>query len=92
MKNSTLWMAVSGGSAFGAFLIANYTEIFQGASELAAIIQLALNIFVFVVYSRSIDVSRGPKKLIAYIGTAFPIVMASWTIYNVIWPWLSALL
>ncbi|QQG50328.1 MAG: hypothetical protein HZB70_01995 [Candidatus Berkelbacteria bacterium] len=86
MKNSTFWMILSGSMGFAFFLIANFSHVFQGANQIAAVIQLAINVFVFVVYWRAYFHSNGLKKFIAFFGIVFPVVMASITIYRVLWP------
>lgn len=86
VKNSTFWMVLSGSMGFAFFLIANFSTLFAGANQIAAVIQLAINIFVFVVYTKAFIHSTGLKKFIAFWGIVFPVVMASITIYRVLWP------
>jgi hypothetical protein len=85
LETNTIWMIVSGAMGFAFFFIANFSRWFKGANQIAAYIQLAINAFVFVSYSTAIDDSVGLKKLIAIAGSIIPIIMASITIYRVLW-------
>ncbi|MDP3992784.1 MAG: hypothetical protein Q8Q05_01030 [bacterium] len=86
MKNGGFWMALSGGMGFAFFLIANFTHLFQGANKIAAVIQLVINAFVLLVWGKNFLHSHGFKRLFAFGGVVVPIVMASITIYRVLWP------
>ena len=92
LNKDSRWMVVSGATAFTFFVISNFTTLFVGSTVIAACLQLTFGTFVFVVWSRTISKSRGIKKLVAIIGTAVPVVMASITVYRVLLPWLSSLL
>ena len=84
MKSSSLWMSISGGLGFGCFLIANFTHLFRSSSKIAAVLQLAINLFVFIAWSYSFFTSDGLKKFIAFFGIVVPIVMATITIRRIL--------
>lgn len=84
MKHSTFWMSLSGGMGLAFFLIANFTQLFVGANQIAAVIQLAINAFVFVVWTKAFTHSTGRKKFVAFFGIVVPIIMASITVYRVL--------
>lgn len=85
MKNS-LWMLISGITGFSFFLIANFTNLFIGSALIAGCIQLAVNGFVFIVWSKAFKQSFGFKKFIAFCGTVVPVVMGSITLWRVFLP------
>jgi hypothetical protein len=80
-------MAISGATGFTFFLIANFTTLFHGSAVIAGVLQLAVNTFVFVVWSRAFVQSCGLKKFIAFFGVIVPICMASITLWRVLIPW-----
>ena len=90
MKQNS-WMAVSGAMGFMFFLIANFTSFFTGANTIAGIIQIIINTFVFVIWTKGFLESTGLKKFVASFGVIIPLVLASITIYRVIGPWVLAL-
>jgi hypothetical protein len=83
---NSLWMAISGTVGLLFFFIANFTDLFIGLSVLAGCLQLCVNAFVFVVWTKGFVKSRGLKRFIAFFGVVVPIVMASITIYRVLIP------
>lgn len=85
-KKNTVWMIVSGAMGLSFFLIANFTNLFTGSSIIAGVSQLAVNVFVFVVWLKAFLQSHGFKKFIAFVGTVFPAIMASITIWRVLLP------
>lgn len=90
MKDRTaLWMIVSGAVGFSLFLIANFTDIFYGIDAAAGILQLLVNLFVFVSWSKGYRTSSGVKKFVALMGTMVPVMMATITIYRVLFPFLG---
>jgi len=92
LNNDARWMMASGAMAFTFFVISNFTTLFVGSTVIAACLQLTFGTLVFIVWSRTINRSKGLRKLVAIIGTAVPVVMASITVYRVLLPWLSSLL
>lgn len=83
---NSLWMAISGTIGLLFFLIANFTDLFTGSSVIAGCLQLCVNTFVFVVWTKGFVKSRGLKRFIAFFGVVVPIIMASITIWRVLIP------
>ena len=86
MDRDSRWMAVSGSAGFVFFLIANFTNFFVGSSQLAGYVQLCINAFVSVVWTKAFFRSHGLKKFVAFFGIVVPVVMASITILRVLIP------
>jgi hypothetical protein len=86
MDHNSKWMLISGFTGFVLFLIANFTNIFVGLSVFSGILQIVVNIFVFVVWLRAFRQSMGLKKFVAFFGVIVPVVMASITIVRVFLP------
>ena len=80
------WMLISGLTGFTFFLIANFTDIFQGLNVLAAVLQLCANAFVFFTWGRAFLARTGFSKVFALVGTVVPVIMGSITIYRVLLP------
>lgn len=83
---NTIWMTISGLAGLSFFLIANFTNLFVGLAVTAGILQIIVNVFVFVVWSKAFLQSIGLKKCVAFIGAVFPFFMASITIWRVLLP------
>jgi len=83
-EHSTRWMTISGGTAIIFFLIANFTEIMTSLNLLAGCIQIAINIFVFITWTKAFFVSSGFKKFVAFFGVILPAIMAGITIFRVL--------
>lgn len=79
-------MVFSGLIGFSFFLIANFTNIFQGLNLMAGILQLVVNTFVFRVWLDAFRKTSGLTKFVAFWGIIFPIIMASITIWRVFIP------
>ena len=84
-KNS-VWMALSGAIGFIFFLVANFTNLFQGSSFVAGGTQILVNVFVFLVWKKAFQTSSGLKKFIAFWGIVVPVIMATITIWRVLLP------
>ncbi len=84
----TKWMAMSGVIGFAFFLIANFTNIFQGLNILAGLLQLCINAFVFLAWGRAFLDRIGFGKVFASFGVVVPVIMAGITIYRVLFPYL----
>ncbi len=87
MKRHTILMAVSGFLALTSFIIANFTDLLYGMNELAGVIQIGLNVVVFLSYLNGyIKTPTGQylKKTIAFFGVILPPIMAGITIYRVL--------
>ena len=86
VSKDSAWMALSGATGFLFFLVANFTQLFEGSSLIAGTIQIAVNAFVFIVWRRAFMTSSGLKKFIAFWGVTVPIAMASVTIWRIFLP------
>lgn len=84
---STFWMMFSGVVGFSLFLIANFTDFFEGLDIAAGSLQLLANLFVFICYSRAYRVSVGFKQFVALIGSVVPIALAITTTVHVLLPY-----
>ena len=84
-KNSRL-MAASGLAGLSFFLIANCTNLFVGANLLAGLLQLCINGFVFVTWSKAFLETSGFKKFVAFFGVVVPFLMAAITLWRVLIP------
>jgi hypothetical protein len=79
-------MAISGLVGLSFFLIANFTNTFTGASLLAGCIQICVNAFVFVVWTKVFTQSHGFKKFVPFFGVVVPLGMASITLWRIVIP------
>jgi hypothetical protein len=79
-------MLISGITGFSFFLTANFTNLFTGSAMIAGCLQLAVNGFVFIVWSKAFMHSSGLKKFVAFWGTVVPVVMGSITLWRVFLP------
>ncbi len=86
MDKNSKWMAISGFAGLSLFLIANFTNLFAGSSVLAGCLQLAVNAFVFFVWTKAFMQSSGFKKFVAFFGVIVPVMMAGITIFRVLIP------
>ncbi len=91
MNRNSFWMTVSGITGFGFFLIANFTSVFVELSVVAGFCQLAVNTFVFVIWSKAFRQSSGFKKFVAFFGVIVPLIMASVTVWRVLLPWMYSI-
>ncbi len=83
---SSRWMLASGLTGFLFFVLANFTHLFAGASVLAGCLQISVNCFVFVVWTKAFRRSSGLKKFVAFFGVVMPVIMASTTLWRVLIP------
>lgn len=79
-------MAISAVTGLVFFLIANFTGYFAGLNVVSGLIQIAINIFVFVTWLRGYRASQGRERFVAFFGIVAPPVLASITLYRVIIP------
>ena len=86
MNTNDKLMVLSGFLGFSFFLIANFTDIFLGLNVISGLIQIALNVFVFITWFKGFQTSTGFKKFISFWGVIIPVLMAGITIINVIIP------
>ncbi len=86
------WMAISAVTGLVFFLIANFTEFFAGLNIVSGLIQIAINIFVFVAWLRGYRASRGRERFVAFFGIIAPPILAGITLYRVIIPFFISML
>lgn len=92
MRNNRPWMAISAATGLAFFLIANFTDFFVGLNIVSGLIQIVLNIFVFVTWLRGYRTSHGRERLVAFFGVIAPPVLAGITLYSVIIPFFTPLI
>ena len=86
MNTNDRLMFISAGASLTFFGVANFTDILLGLNVVSAILQILINAFVFVVWTRGFLQSSGFKKFVAFFGVVVPFFMAAFTIYNVLAP------
>lgn len=86
MHNHHRWMAMSAATGLAFFVIANLTDFFAGLNIVSGLIQIAINVFVFVTWLRGYRSSQGRKRFLAFFGVVAPPVLAGITLYRVIVP------
>ncbi len=86
MRNNQLWMAISAATGLAFFLIANFTDFFVGLNIVSGIVQIVINIFVFVTWLRGYRNSHGRERFVAFFGVVAPPILAGITLYRVIIP------
>jgi len=84
-----IMMIVSGVLGVTFFVTANFTNIFMGLNIISGVIQISINIFVFVMWLRGFSESKGFMKFVAAWGVIVPVVLTSVTLYRVIIPALA---
>ncbi len=90
MRNNRLWMAISAATGLAFFLIANFTDLFVGLNIVSGLLQIVLNIFVFVTWLRGYRASHGRERLVAFFGVIAPPILAGITLYRVIIPFFTS--
>lgn len=85
-RKASIWMAVSGLVGFSLFLIANLTNILTGLNLVTGLLQLSVNLFVFLAWKKGFLVHTGFKKFVAFWGIVVPIIMATITTVRVLIP------
>ena len=83
------WMMISGVCGLSFFCIANFTNFFINLNIAAAVIQISINLFVFITWTMGFIHGKGFKRLIASFGVVVPFIMAGITIVRVIVPILN---
>ncbi len=85
--NDKLWMTISGFFAFTFFLITNFTNLFIEIKLIVGILQIMLNVFVFITWLRGYkNTQKLLKKLVVSLGIMIPPIMATITIVRVLLP------
>jgi hypothetical protein len=84
-------MAISAATGLAFFLVANFTDLFVGLNIVSGLIQIAINIFVFVTWLRGYRASHGRERFVALFGVIAPPILAGITLYRVIIPFFTSL-
>lgn len=91
MGNHRRWMAISAATGLVFFLVANFTDFLVGLNILSGLIQIALNVFVFVTWLHGYRVAHGRERVVAFFGVIAPPILAGITLYRVIVPFFVSL-
>lgn len=91
MRNNRRWMAISAATGLAFFLIANLTNFFVGLNVVSGLVQIAINIFVFLTWLRGYRASHGRKRFLALFGVIAPPILAGITLYRVIIPFFATI-
>ena len=91
MGNHRRWMAISAATGLVFFLVANFTDFLMGLNVVSGLIQIALNVFVFVTWLHGYRVTQGRERLVAFFGVMAPPILAAITLYRVIIPFFASL-
>ena len=83
-------MAISAATGFAFFLVANFTNFFVGLNVLSGLVQIPINVFVFVTWLRGFRASQGRARLLAFSGVIAPPILAAITLYRVIIPFIAS--
>ena len=86
MGNHRRWMAISAVTGLAFFLIANLTDFFVGLNVVSGLLQIVINILVFVTWLRGYRSSHGRERFLAFFGVIAPPILAGITLYRVIIP------
>ncbi|MBI1822090.1 MAG: hypothetical protein HYR79_10325 [Nitrospirae bacterium] len=86
MHNNRRWMAISAATGLAFFLIANFTDFFVGLNIVSGLIQIVINIFVFVTWLGGYRTSHGRVRFLAFFGVIAPPILAGTTLYRVVIP------
>lgn len=90
MRNNRRWMAISAVTGLAFFLIANLTDFFVGLNVVFGLLQIVINIFVFVTWLRGYRSSHGRERFLAFFGVIAPPILAGITLYRVIIPFFTS--
>ena len=91
MSSNRRWMAISAATGLAFFLVANFSRYLVGLNIVSGLIQIGLNVFVFVTWLHGFRVARGRERVVAFSGVIAPPILAGITLYRVIVPFLTSL-
>ncbi len=91
MNSNRRWMAISAVTGLAFFLIANFTDFFVGLNVASGLVQIVINIFVFVTWLRGYRASHGRERFLAFFGVIAPPILAGITLYRVIIPFFTSI-
>lgn len=66
MRNNRRCMAISAVTGLIFFLVANVTDSLVGLNIVSDLIQIALNVFVFVTWLHGYRVAHGRERIVAF--------------------------
>lgn len=89
MRNNRIWMVISGTTGLVFFLIANFTNFLAGLNVVTGLIQIMLNLVVFMTWLRGYRASHGRERFVALFGVIAPPILAGITLYRVIIPFFN---
>ncbi len=92
MNNNRRWMAISAITGLSFFLIANFTFLFARLNIVSGVIQISINIFVFMTWLRGFRISHGRARFVAFFGVIAPPMLICITLYRVIIPFITSIL
>ena len=91
MSSHRRWMAISAATGLAFFLVANFFRYLVGLNIVSGLIQIGLNVFVFVTWLHGFRVARDRERVVAFSGVIAPPILAGITLYRVIVPFLTSL-
>ncbi len=91
MSSHRRWMAISAATGLVFFLVANFTYFLTGLNVASGLIQIMLNVFVFVTWLHGYRVTHGRERVVAFFGVIAPPILAGITLYRVIAPFFVSL-
>ncbi len=91
MSSHRRWMAISAATGLAFFLVANFSRFLVGLNIVSGLIQIGLNVFVFVTWLHGFRVARGRERVVAFSGVIAPPILAGITLHRVIVPFLASL-
>jgi len=90
MGNHRRWMAISAATGLVFFLVANFTDFLMGLNIVSGLIQIALNVFVFVTWLHGYRIAHGHERVVAFFGVVAPPILAGITLYRVLIPFFTS--
>lgn len=91
MSSHRRWMAISAATGLVFFLVANFTYFLMSLNVVSGLIQIVLNVFVFVTWLHGYRVAHGHERVVAFFGVIAPPILAGITLYRVIVPFFVSL-
>jgi hypothetical protein len=85
-------MAISALTGLAFFLVANFTDFFVGLNIVSGLVQIVINIFVFVTWLRGYRTSQGRAQVVAFFGIIAPPILAGTTLYRIVGPFFLRLI
>jgi len=83
-------MAISAATGLVFFLVANFSQFLVGLNIVSGLVQIGLNVFVFMTWLHGFSVAHGRERVFAFSGVIAPPILAGITLYRVIVPFLAS--